>query len=377
GGPRPCAAAVQADHADRCGRAGARGQGPSAQDGDHHRHPGHGGPARGHRVLHGDGGAGGRRARPRGRGGRARERHRRAALAGGRGDRDPAHPVAHLRPRPGAGGGPPHGGAARPDPRVRRRGRPAGGDRPPRGRPEPVPGAAGARRGRGGVSRAVTVDQAVTEAAEVLAGAGTVTLLAHLDPDADALGSALALGIALHRRGAVVQVSFARPDAAPESLAPLDVEGLLVPAPLVNPAPEVLVSCDAAEPGRLGSLARLLDTAGRTVMLDHHATNPGFGDVQVLDPQVEATVVLAHRVLVAMGAPIDPDVARCLYAGLVTDTRGFRTAGPAAHRLAAELVEAGADPEPLTRALMDSHPFAWFEGLGGALERAVLEPSGL
>ncbi|HLU54692.1 MAG TPA: DHHA1 domain-containing protein [Pseudonocardia sp.] len=227
------------------------------------------------------------------------------------------------------------------------------------------------------MSRAVTVDQAVTEAAEVLAGAGTVTLLAHLDPDADALGSALALGIALHRRGAVVQVSFARPDAAPESLAPLDVEGLLVPAPLVNPAPEVLVSCDAAEPGRLGSLARLLDTAGRTVMLDHHATNPGFGDVQVLDPQVEATVVLAHRVLVAMGAPIDPDVARCLYAGLVTDTRGFRTAGPAAHRLAAELVEAGADPEPLTRALMDSHPFAWFEGLGGALERAVLEPSGL
>jgi bifunctional oligoribonuclease and PAP phosphatase NrnA len=227
------------------------------------------------------------------------------------------------------------------------------------------------------VSRAVTVDQAVAEAAAVIGGAREITLLAHIDPDADALGSALALGIALRRRGARVQVAFSSPDRVPESLEPLDALGLLVPPANVIAAPEVLVSCDAAEPRRLGSLGRLLDTAGCTVMLDHHATNPGFGDVQVLDPGAEATVVLAHRVLVEMGAPIDADMARCLYAGLVTDTRGFRTAGPAAYRLAAELVEAGADPAALTRTLMDSHPFAWFEGLGGALERAVLEPSGL
>lgn len=222
-----------------------------------------------------------------------------------------------------------------------------------------------------------TGDRAVAKAAAVLGGAGEVTLLAHIDPDADALGSALALGIALHRRGARVQVAFASPERVPDSLAPLDALGLLVPPAEVTAAPAVLVSCDAAEPRRLGPLARLLDTAGCTVMLDHHATNPGFGDVQVLDPRAEATVVLAHRVLVEMGAPIDADVARCLYAGLVTDTRGFRTAGPAAYRLAAELVEAGADPAVLTRTLMDSHPFTWFEGLGGALARAVLDPSGL
>jgi bifunctional oligoribonuclease and PAP phosphatase NrnA len=221
------------------------------------------------------------------------------------------------------------------------------------------------------------LEEAVAEAAEVLGGARQVTLLAHIDPDADALGSALALGIALRRRGSGVQVAFATPDRVPESLASLDVLGLLVPPAEVLAAPEVLVCCDAAEPRRLGPLRRLLDTAERTVMLDHHSTNPGFGDVQVLDPRAEATVVLVHRVLVEMRAPIDADVARCLYAGLVTDTRGFRTAGPAAYRLAAELVEAGAEPEVLTRALMESHPFAWFAGLGAALERAVLDPSGL
>jgi bifunctional oligoribonuclease and PAP phosphatase NrnA len=227
------------------------------------------------------------------------------------------------------------------------------------------------------VEGARALQRGVSGAADVLADAGQVTLLAHVDPDADALGSALALGTALHRRGASVQVAFASPDRVPDSLAPLDVDGLLVAPSAVASAPEVLVCCDAAEPARLGSLARLLDTAGCTVMLDHHGTNPGFGDIQVLDPTAEATVVLAHRVLFEMGVRPDADVARCLYAGLVTDTRGFRTAGPDALRLAAELVEAGAEPAVLTRTLMDEHPFAWFAALSAALGRAVLEPSGL
>jgi phosphoesterase RecJ-like protein len=202
-----------------------------------------------------------------------------------------------------------------------------------------------------------SLDDAVAAAARLLADARDVTLLAHVNPDADALGSALALGIALHRRGVKVRVAFASPERIPA-------------------APEVLVSCDAAEPARLGALADRIGAAGATLMLDHHSSNPGFGDVQVLDPAAEATVVLAHRVLVALGAPLDPDVARCLYAGLVTDTRGFRTAGASAHLLAADLVTAGVDAEALVRPLMDAHPFAWFATLGRVLQGAVLEADG-
>src|SRR4051794_6951894 len=216
---------------------------------------------------------------------------------------------------------------------------------------------------------------AVGGAAALLSTASQVTLLAHVNPDADALGSALALGIALHRRGASVQVSFAAPERIPDTLRPLDPLGLVVPAAAVRGAPEVLVCCDAAEPARLGGLADRLRTAGASVMIDHHASNPGFGTVQVLDPAAEATVLLVHRVLVAMGAPVDADVARCLYAGLVTDTRGFRTAGPRAHRLAAELIEAGVAPPQLTRPLMDTHPFDWLAALGAIVTGAVLEPT--
>ncbi len=218
------------------------------------------------------------------------------------------------------------------------------------------------------------MSSAVAKAAALLSGARDVTLLAHVQPDADSLGSALALGIALHRRGAGVRVSFATPDAVPETLRPLDVHGLVVPPSQVPEAPALLVACDAAEPSRLGVLAGRLDTAGTTVMIDHHASNPGFGDVRVLDPDAEATVVLVRRVLAAMGQPLDVDLARCLYAGLVTDTRGFRTAGPAAHHLAAELLATGLDPESVVRPIMDTHPYTWLDALGAALQRCVLEP---
>jgi bifunctional oligoribonuclease and PAP phosphatase NrnA len=214
----------------------------------------------------------------------------------------------------------------------------------------------------------------VRTAAALLAEAQDVTLLSHVQPDADSLGSALALGSALRRRGARVRVAFATPDEMPEALRPLDVHGLVVPAAAVPERPALLVVCDAAEPARLGCLVDRLDTAGVTVMLDHHVSNPGFGDVQVLDPAAEATVVLAHRVLVALGAPLDVDVARCLYAGLYTDTGGFRRAGADALRLAAELVAAGVDGEAVVRPIMNSHPFGWLAALGAILDAAVLEP---
>ncbi|HET6260339.1 bifunctional oligoribonuclease/PAP phosphatase NrnA [Pseudonocardia sp.] len=219
-----------------------------------------------------------------------------------------------------------------------------------------------------------SLDAAVAAAAGLLMRARDVTLLAHVNPDADSLGSALALGIVLRRHGAAVRVSFAAPEQVPETLVPLDVLGLVVGPEQVPVAPELLVVCDAAEPSRLGALADRLATAGSSVMIDHHVSNPGFGDVQVLDPGVEATVVLAHRVLVAMGEPLDADVARCLYAGLVTDTRGFRTAGEAAHRMAADLVATGVDPEELVRPIMDTHPYVWLATLGEVLQNAVLEP---
>ncbi|SDF32900.1 DHH family phosphoesterase [Pseudonocardia oroxyli] len=224
--------------------------------------------------------------------------------------------------------------------------------------------------------RARAVDEAVETAADVLDGATRVVLLGHVNPDADSLGSALALGVALHRRGVQVVVSYgaAEPDELPpETLRALDVEGLLHRPADVPVDPEVVVCCDTADRRRLGILADRVDAAETAILVDHHASNPGFGDVQVLDPRAEATVILVHRILDLMDVDIDPVIGACLYAGLATDTVGFRIGGPGPHRLAAELVEAGVQVEPLMRTLVDSHPFAWLAALGEILAGATLD----
>jgi phosphoesterase RecJ-like protein len=214
-------------------------------------------------------------------------------------------------------------------------------------------------------------------AADVLSAATDVTLLAHVNPDADALGSALALGLALHRRGVKVRVSFGAPADVPETLRGLDVAGLLVPAGDVPEVPPVLVALDAGSVGRLGPLggrvAATVAAGGQVVVLDHHVSNPGFGTVNVVDDRAEATALVVLRLLDVMGVEVDEPIARCVYAGLVTDTRSFRHASSATHLVAARLIDAGVDAEAVARPLMDSHPFGYLSMLASVLSRATLD----
>lgn len=232
---------------------------------------------------------------------------------------------------------------------------------------------------RAAVDAAGAADPAVTEVARVLREASDVTLLGHLNPDADALGSALALAGGLRAVGCTVRVSFDAPRELPEALLALDREGLIVAPDAVPAAPSTLIACDAGAEHRLGVLADRVSATraagGDVVVLDHHVDNTRFGTVHVVDETAEATAIIVLRVLDALRLPLDTNQARCLYAGLVTDSRGFRSAGPAAHRLAARLLEAGVDPAATARELMDSHPYRWIGMLSRVLGRAELERS--
>ncbi|MGH3935126.1 MAG: DHH family phosphoesterase [Pseudonocardiaceae bacterium] len=210
-------------------------------------------------------------------------------------------------------------------------------------------------------------------AVELLRGARDVTLVAHVQPDADALGSALALGLALRRRGATVRVTFGEPADAPESLRGLDVAGLLVPPDEVAAQPELLVALDTANRDRLGCLQDRVDTSRAVLVIDHHTTNGRFGTHHVVDTGAEATAVLVLRLLDELDVALDEPIARCLYAGLVTDTSCFRRADPGTHAIAARLLSAGVDPDVTTRELLDTHPFGWLAMLGTVLGGARLE----
>ncbi|MGH3938089.1 MAG: DHH family phosphoesterase [Pseudonocardiaceae bacterium] len=215
----------------------------------------------------------------------------------------------------------------------------------------------------------------LSAAAELLGNAKDVTLVAHVQPDADALGSALALGLALRQRGTVVRVTFGAPANAPESLRRLDVANLIVSPDQVPAAPELLIALDTASRARLGCLSDRVDTSGAVLVVDHHATSERFGTHHLVDSGAEATAVLALRLIDALHARLDLAMARCLYAGLVTDTSCFRRADEGTHAMAARLLAAGVDPDVTTRELLDTHPFGWLSMLAIVLGRARLEPA--
>ncbi|SDB97849.1 phosphoesterase RecJ domain-containing protein [Geodermatophilus telluris] len=216
--------------------------------------------------------------------------------------------------------------------------------------------------------------------AAVLAAAAdaraTVVLSGHVQPDADALGSTLALAEGLRRRGARVLATFPGPPTLPASLGWLPGAEGLVPSTAVPAAPDVFVGLDAASPGRLGELAAVLDRAGTSVVLDHHASNPGFGDVRLVDPAAPATVVLVAALLDELGVDLDAQLATLLYAGLAADTGSFRfgSTRPDTHHLAARLLGTGIDHAAISRRLFDTAPFGWLRLLSAVTGRAALEP---
>jgi phosphoesterase RecJ-like protein len=211
-------------------------------------------------------------------------------------------------------------------------------------------------------------------AAQELAGVGSVVILCHVQPDADTVGAGLALGLALAREGAEVQVSFSASNTLPESLRRLPGCELLVPPADVRRDADLVVTVDTPSVNRLGELAELI-ARPEVLVIDHHRSNTLYGSVNYVDPQADSTTLLVADLLDAWGREITADVARCLFAGLSIDTGSFRWASVRGLRLAARLVEAGVDNAAMSRQLHDTHPFGWLPLLSRVLASAQLVPS--
>jgi len=219
-----------------------------------------------------------------------------------------------------------------------------------------------------------------SRAVKILDGATEICLACHVRPDADALGSMLAVAHALRARrgaGARILASFGdRPFEIPRILRFLPGTGLLSPPDQVPARPAVMVTFDAASPDRLGLLEPNAAQADELIVLDHHASNTGFGTVNLVDPAAAATAVLACDLVGRIGAELTRDVALGLYAGLVTDTGSFKypSTTPRVHEMAARLLRTGIEPGVVAHELWDRSPFAFLGLLSAALGRARLEP---
>jgi phosphoesterase RecJ-like protein len=215
--------------------------------------------------------------------------------------------------------------------------------------------------------------EALRKAAEVIGAAPSLAITCHVSPDGDALGSALGLAYAAQNEGKTAVVSFGTPFTVPPTLEFLGLQPLVPPAEF--PAePDVMVVFDAGSFDRLVELGSSAKRAGTLIVIDHHVTNEGFGDIQVIDGSVAASGQLAVYLLDELGWTIDERVATCLLTAIVTDTGRFQysSTSPETLRVAARLVEAGARPEMIGQQIYESVPFEYLKAASIVLGRAEL-----
>ena len=214
----------------------------------------------------------------------------------------------------------------------------------------------------------------------LLDAADEVCLACHVRPDADALGSMLAIAHALRapgRRPQRIVASFGdEPFEIPEILRFLPGLSLLSQPDAYPHRPELMVTFDAGSIDRLGILAGHAARADQLIVIDHHASNTRFGLVNLIDPAAAATAMLVLDLIDAAGVGLTRDLAFGLYAGLVADTGSFKYSAttPAVHEAAARLLGTGIEPGMVARELWDRAPFGYLGLLSAALGRAVLEP---
>jgi len=199
-------------------------------------------------------------------------------------------------------------------------------------------------------------------------------VVTHENPDGDALGSLLALSLALRQldKDAVMYLPGQTP--LPQEYAFMPLDDLVRELP-EDAAERVLLAVDCAKEDRIGDES-VLSAAPLVLDIDHHHDNTRFGDLNLIVADASSTGEVLRDVFAELGVELTPELAEPLYIALVTDTGRFQYANttPKSLRLAAELVEAGADVHAVFQEVYESVEFAKLKLLARALGRAeVLE----
>jgi phosphoesterase RecJ-like protein len=199
----------------------------------------------------------------------------------------------------------------------------------------------------------------------------------HENPDGDALGSLLATHLALKQLGKDSEMFVPGQAPLPGEYTFLALDGLHREPP-ADHAARVLLAVDCAKEERLGPDPSVLELAPFTVDVDHHHDNTRFGDVNLVVPEASSTGEIMADVFQELGVEITPEIAEPLYVALVTDTGRFQYANtsPKALRLAADLIEAGADWHKVFQTVYENVQFAKLKLLARALERAEIYSGG-
>ncbi len=203
--------------------------------------------------------------------------------------------------------------------------------------------------------------------ADALRQADRFVLVTHENPDGDALGSLVAMQAALRALDKDSVMFIARDDfPLPYEYAFFEFDGLVTDIPAdISQRTIVFLDCGNLDRNRVDV------GASPVVNLDHHHDNTRFGTINHVVVHASSTAEIVWDLLRALGVGLTPPIAEALYVGLVTDTGRFmyENTGPAAHIMAAELIEAGVDVHGIYRRLYEGMPEPKLALLTRALSR--------
>ncbi|MCC7519621.1 MAG: bifunctional oligoribonuclease/PAP phosphatase NrnA [Verrucomicrobiae bacterium] len=198
----------------------------------------------------------------------------------------------------------------------------------------------------------------------------------HVRPDGDAYGSTLALTLSLRKAGKTATAW--NPDGLSERFAWLPGAAGFAGPKLPQGPWDVRIVVDTASPDRVGDFPLASDPASPVVNLDHHGSNPGFGDCVWVDAARAACGEMVFDLLREADLPVDRDIASCLFVAISTDTGSFRFSNTRAAtlRAAAELLDAGAEAGELSRMIWENEPARRLAFLREILPTARFEEGG-
>jgi phosphoesterase RecJ-like protein len=213
---------------------------------------------------------------------------------------------------------------------------------------------------------------------QVLRERQSFVLISHVRPDGDAIGSQLALGHALLAAGKSVRLI--NEDGLPENLAFMAGSEKIETPPATPLEVEVAIALDTATKPRLGDKA--LHAASKAAIwlnIDHHKSNPGYGDLNHIDPTSPATGQILYRLITELKLPLPAETRDAIYVAVSTDTGSFQYPSTTAetYEMAADLIRRGLDVGGINSSTYDNHPFRRVELMRALLNTLELSESGL
>ncbi len=203
-----------------------------------------------------------------------------------------------------------------------------------------------------------------------------VIIFHHIAPDGDALGSALALRGILQQLDNIEVVDNIITNYVPEIYRYLpDVDKFkTIRDPSLYNSYDLGISVDCANKDRLGDATELFNNAKKTISIDHHPTNKGFADIDLIDISASATAELVYRLMKPLKARLTENIAVNIYTAILTDTGGFKfeNTKPETLRVCADLIDAGANPVEIYKNCYETKSLAMVKLHAKVIDEAIV-----